>query len=439
MGGKLPPFSVTEEDGSPIVYQPWKIKFSNGVVTDNGDGTVSVNISAGTGGAPTTAAYITQIPDAGLSAEQALSLLATGLLKNTTTTGVLSIGSGGVDFENILTAGSPILRRSNIFYLNTDGNTVNFLNGAGVFTTPSGGSSIVYAPTGGTYIVQTNNSALSNAQILAALSTGLLKNTALTGILVAASGGVDFQTVFAVSSPIILVGTALGIQPSATNQDGYLSQSNFNLFNAKVGTTRAITIVAPLSGGGDLSADRVIAILSSTATSDGYLKSADFNLFNAKASTATTITVLSPLSGGGSLAANRIISLTTDGVSTNFLNGLGAFSAPAGGGLTWVVATVDTTASVNKGHIVNSAGLLTVTLPASASVGDVVRVSGLGVGGWKLAQQVLQQVFVGNTSTSVGTGGYLQSTDTRDALELVCVQVNSGWNVIGMVGNITFV
>ena len=45
---------------------------------------------AGTG-APTTAKYIVQTPDGSLSAEQALSALSTGLLKNTTTTGVLSI------------------------------------------------------------------------------------------------------------------------------------------------------------------------------------------------------------------------------------------------------------------------------------------------------------------------------------------------------------
>ena len=46
--------------------------------------------TSGGGGAPTTATYITQTPDATLSAEQALSLLSTGLLKVTTTTGVLS-------------------------------------------------------------------------------------------------------------------------------------------------------------------------------------------------------------------------------------------------------------------------------------------------------------------------------------------------------------
>jgi hypothetical protein len=55
--------------------------------------------SCGAGsGAPTDATYITQTPDATLSAEQALSALATGIVKNTTTTGVLSIAAEGTDY-----------------------------------------------------------------------------------------------------------------------------------------------------------------------------------------------------------------------------------------------------------------------------------------------------------------------------------------------------
>lgn len=45
---------------------------------------------AGGGGAPTTATYITQTADATLTAEQALSALATGYMKVTTTTGVVT-------------------------------------------------------------------------------------------------------------------------------------------------------------------------------------------------------------------------------------------------------------------------------------------------------------------------------------------------------------
>lgn len=44
--------------------------------------------------APKAGTYITQVAEAGLSAEQALGALATGVLKNTTTTGVLSIAAG---------------------------------------------------------------------------------------------------------------------------------------------------------------------------------------------------------------------------------------------------------------------------------------------------------------------------------------------------------
>lgn len=60
-------------------------------------------------GAPTTATYITQTPDATLSAEQALSSLATGILKNTTITGVLSIAASGTDYAPA-TSGSSILK-----------------------------------------------------------------------------------------------------------------------------------------------------------------------------------------------------------------------------------------------------------------------------------------------------------------------------------------
>jgi hypothetical protein len=59
-----------------------------------GGATISASGSGGSGGAPTTATYITQTPDATLSAEQALSLLTSGLLLNTTATGVLTIYPG---------------------------------------------------------------------------------------------------------------------------------------------------------------------------------------------------------------------------------------------------------------------------------------------------------------------------------------------------------
>lgn len=60
-------------------------------------GLTGANVASG-GGAPTDAKYIVQEPSGSLSAEQALSLLATGLLKNLTGTGVLSIAVEGTDY-----------------------------------------------------------------------------------------------------------------------------------------------------------------------------------------------------------------------------------------------------------------------------------------------------------------------------------------------------
>lgn len=54
--------------------------------------------ATGGAGAPDSATYITQTANGTLTNEQALGSLATGLLKNTTTTGVLSIAVAGTDF-----------------------------------------------------------------------------------------------------------------------------------------------------------------------------------------------------------------------------------------------------------------------------------------------------------------------------------------------------
>lgn len=58
-----------------------------------GEGVICT-VSGGAAGAPTDATYITATPHAALSAEQALSALPTGLMLNTTATGVVSIYTG---------------------------------------------------------------------------------------------------------------------------------------------------------------------------------------------------------------------------------------------------------------------------------------------------------------------------------------------------------
>ena len=97
-------------------------------------------------------------------------------------------------------------------------------------------------------------------------------------------------------------------------------------------------------------------------------------------------------------------------------------------------------AVVNAGYILNNASQVELTLPATASVGSVVRAIGLGAGGWKIKQNASQYIRWDESNvTTTGTGGYLESTDDHDAVELICTVTNNGWSVLSSKGNITIV
>lgn len=67
--------------------------------TDNVEAALQqIGAALAASGAPTDATYITQVPNGSLSGEQALSTLATGILKNANGTGVLSIATEGTDY-----------------------------------------------------------------------------------------------------------------------------------------------------------------------------------------------------------------------------------------------------------------------------------------------------------------------------------------------------
>lgn len=82
-------------------------------------------------------------------------------------------------------------------------------------------------------------------------------------------------------------------------------------------TTRTISTTAPLTGGGDLSANRTFAIPAATDSVAGYMTAADHTTLTASCPTTRTISTTAPLTGGGSLAANRTISIpaATDSVN----------------------------------------------------------------------------------------------------------------------------
>lgn len=85
----------------------------------NGTNTWTQQLNSG-GGAPTTASYITQVAEAGLSNEFALGSLATGLVKVTTTTGALSTAAD-TDLPSTITENSLVTGTTIALYGQTHG------------------------------------------------------------------------------------------------------------------------------------------------------------------------------------------------------------------------------------------------------------------------------------------------------------------------------
>jgi hypothetical protein len=90
-------------------------------------------------------------------------------------------------------------------------------------------------------------------------------------------------------------------------------------------------------------------------------------------------------------------------------------SASSAGTFQWqTVAGTAQQAQPNNGYVLTSASQVTVTLPTAPNVGDTVRISGVGQGGWKLAQNAGQFVNAVSLGTSFG-----QVWSARDS--------NRGW------------
>jgi len=163
---------------------------------------------------------------------------------------------------------------------------------------------------------------------------------------------------------------------------------------------------------------------------------------------ATGIPVMTALATDGQLiigstAGVPAAATLTAGTGVSITNASNSITINAtGGGVTWSVVTVDASLTVNTGTIANKAGLLTMTLPASAAIGDMIEITGINTAvGWRVAQNANQIIHIGTSTTTTGVGGYLEATNIRDSIKLVCVVsgASTEYNVISSMGNITVV
>ncbi len=158
-------------------------------------------------------------------------------------------------------------------------------------------------------------------------------------------------------------------------------------------------------------------LLSGLTASEIVITDASKNLASAAVVTYPSLTELTYVKGVTSAIQTQI-----DNVS---------------GGITWSAVTSDATMVVNTGSLANKGTLLTLTIPATSSVGATIRVAGMNAGLWKIAQGASQYIKFGNQATTIGATGSLASVLTYDAVELVCIEANLGWVVASSIGNIT--
>ncbi len=143
----------------------------------------------------------------------------------------------------------------------------------------------------------------------------------------------------------------------------------------------------------------------------------------------------------GSTGATPVTTTITAGAGISITNGAGSITiSGGGGGFSWTEVTGTSQAiAVNNGYIANNAGLVTLTLPATAAIGDSFTIVGKGSGGWLVAQNAGQSIHLGSQVTTTGVGGSLASTNRYDCIEVVCITADTEFSVTDGFGNITWV
>ena len=158
--------------------------------------------------------------------------------------------------------------------------------------------------------------------------------------------------------------------------------------------------------------------------------------------TAAAITATAAPTDGqlliGSTGNDPSLATLTAGTGVTVTNASGAITLNVvGGGITWQEVTDASAALVaNNGYIANRGTLVTLTLPASANIGDTFTIINKGAGFVRIAQNASDFINFGDTTSTVGVGGYIEATAVGDSVKLVAYDTNE-YYVASAVGNWT--
>lgn len=159
--------------------------------------------------------------------------------------------------------------------------------------------------------------------------------------------------------------------------------------------------------------------------------------------------------GNNNVSANPSVPIqftTNSGVAVpaaNNLNVLGAGSittsgagstvtiSVSGSGITWSTISASQTLAVQHGYFcISPGGALSLLLPATSVIGDIIEVTLDGATSFVITQGAGQSIRLGNLSTTAGVGGTLTTTQQGDTVYMVCQTANLKWNVLSSMGNL---
>ena len=107
-----------------------------------------------------------------------------------------------------------------------------------------------------------------------------------------------------------------------------------------------------------------------------------------------------------------------------------------GGGLgfTWIVTFAPAINIVNGYGYIPMSGLplQTFRLPVASAVGDSFAIA--GESNWRIIQGVGQIVEIGNMASTPGLGGSWSSTNLTDMVIFVCIDPNTVWKAVSVIG-----
>lgn len=248
----------------------------------------------------------------------------------------------------------------------------------------------------------------------------------------------------------------LGDNASGLDTIGNLSPNTLTIFGlpsstTQIGTTRYATnaeSAAQSIGTASLTPANITSLFSSnylpsSQGGTGLSSPAAHSLIVTNGS--SPYTVLGVASNGqipiGSIASDPVLNTITAGSGISVVNGPGTITiSSVTGTLAWNTISGSQTLAVENGYIcVSPGGALSLALPATSVLGDIIEVTLDGATSFSITQSAGQQIRIGNLATTAGVGGSITSTQQGDSIRLVCQTANLKWNVISSMGNPTVV